>query len=382
MTKILLFTADFPPVAGGIQTYSYEIAKNLNELGEDIIVLALKDDGYEEFDKNQDIKIIRKWFPSNNYLKVMLLFFYLAYYTKKYKINIIHSTAWLPCGVASSFLYKMFGVPYVVTTHAVDVLEPQTSSFRTMVIKSVLKNAKKIISVSNYTKGILLELGIPKENIEVIPNGVDYKRFDANIDYFDIIKKHSIQGKKVILTVGRLVKRKGHGMVIKSLPEVIKKVPNMVYLVVGDGPLRNELEELVKKLKLEKYVVFAGYIAYEDLPKYYTACDVFIMPSREIKEKGDVEGFGIVYLEANACGKPVIGGKSGGVVDAIEDDVTGLLVDPQNINDISNALIKLLTSKEYSSKLGVNGRKRVEKEFNWKNIAGKTRNVLKSCVNE
>jgi len=155
-------------------------------------------------------------------------------------------------------------------------------------------------------------------------------------------------------------------------------------LIIGDGALRKELEDLVKKLKLSEHVIFVGYIAHEDedLLKYYTACDVFIMPSREIKEKGDVEGFGIVYLEANACGKPVIGGKSGGVVDAIEDGVTGLLVDPQNINDISKALIKLLINKEYSSELGVTGRKRVEKEFNWKNIAAKTRNVLKSCINE
>jgi len=385
--KILFLTDDFPPILGGISTYSYEITKSLKELGEDVIVLAPKDEGYKEFDENCNIKIIRRWFPRfqhGYYIKVLLLFFYLLYYVKKYNINIIHCATWLPCGVASLPLCKILKIPYTVTTYALDVLNPQVSKFRTMVMKLVLKNAKKIISISNYTRGILLELGISKENIEVIPLGVNYERFDADIDYSDIIKKHSIQGKKVILTVGRLVKRKGHDMVIKSLPEVIKKVPNIVYLIVGDGPQRNELEELVKKLKLEEHVIFAGHVAHEDeeLLKYYTACDVFIMPSRELKETGDVEGFGIVYLEANACGKPVIGGKSGGVVDAIEDGVTGLLVDPQNINDISIALVRVLTNEEYSNKLGVNGRKRVEKEFNWKNITRKTRNLLKSCINK
>jgi len=382
--KILFLTDDFPPILGGISTYSYEITKSLKELGEDVIVLAPKDEGYKEFDENCNIKIIRRWFPRfqhGYYIKVLLLFFYLLYYVKKYNINIIHCATWLPCGVASLPLCKILKIPYTVTTYALDVLNPQVSKFRTMVMKLVLKNAKKIISISNYTRGILLELGISKENIEVIPLGVNYERFDADIDYSDIIKKHTIQDKKVILTVSTLIySYKGHDKVIKSLPKVLEKVPNVVYLIVGEGPLRKSLEKIVEELKLENHVIFAGFVPHEDvaLLKYYKACDVFIMPSGGDEKKGHVEGFGLVYLEANACGKPVIGGRCGGTLDAIVDGETGLLVNPSDIDEIAEALIKILTDESYAHRLGMNGRKRVENDFDWKIIAKKTIKVINS----
>jgi len=382
MTKILLFTADFPPVTGGIQTYSYEIAKNLHELGEDVIVLAPKDEGCKEFDENQDMKIIRKWLPSNYYLMVILSFFYLIYYTQKYKINLIHSATWLPSGVASLFLYKIFRTPYIVTTYALEVLEPQTSNFRTRVMKSALINAKKVIAISNYTKNIIIkDLNIPKENVKLVPLGVEYNRFKININYSDVVKRHNLQGKKVILTVATLLyPYKGHDRVIKAMSKVLEKVPNAVYIIVGEGPLRKELVELVKKLKLEEKVIFAGYVQNADLSKYYSACDVFIMPSSEEKEKGYVEGFGLVYLEANACGKPVIGGRCGGTLDAIVDGKTGLLVNPLDIDEIADALIKILSDEHYARYLGMNGRKRVENEFNWRIIAEKTRDVINSAL--
>jgi phosphatidylinositol alpha-1,6-mannosyltransferase len=379
--KILLVTADFPPVTGGIQTYSYEIAKNLHELGVDVLVLAPKDNGYKEFDQNQDIKIIRKWLPSNYYLMVMVSSFYLLYYATKYKINLIHCATWLPCGVASLFIYKLFKKSYLLTTYALDILEPQTSNFRMRIMKAVLLNAKKVIAISDYTKNILLKEGIQKRNIEVIALGVEYSRFIRAVDISDLVEKYEFQGKKVILTVATLLyPYKGHDRVIKALPKVLKEVPNVVYLIVGEGPLGENLEKLVKKLNLEGKVIFAGFVHDSDLPKYYNACDVFIMPSGGDEKKGHVEGFGLVYLEANACGKPVIGGRCGGTVDAIVDGETGLLVNPSDIDEIAEALIKILKDKKYADYLGINGRKRVEKEFNWRLIAERTREVYNSVI--
>ncbi len=123
-------------------------------------------------------------------------------------------------------------------------------------------------------------------------------------------------------------------------------------------------------------MIFAGEVKEEEIPLYYMACDLFIMPSYEIKEKGDVEGFGIAYLEANACGKPVIGGRSGGVTDAVIDGETGLLIDPLNINQIAEALIKLLTNSGLARKLGEEGRRRIKKELNWRKIAQEIREII------
>lgn len=221
----------------------------------------------------------------------------------------------------------------------------------------------------------LIGLGIPDSKIHVIPHGVDINRFESGSEYQGIVSEHGLGGKKVILTVGNLVERKGHDMVIKSLPKVLENVPDTVYLIVGDGKQRQSLTNLVKELDLGEHVVFTGRVTDNELLQYYNACDVFIMPSREID--GDIEGFGIVYLEANACSKPVIGGKSGGIYDAVQDGVSGILVDPLDVNEISQALITLLTDDLLAKKLGKQGKKRVEEEFSDLAMAGKLSGIFR-----
>jgi len=388
MTKILFLTDDFPPVSGGISTYSYEITKNLADSGEDIIVLAPRYKGYQIFDKNekQKLKIIRKSLPfkfkHSYYIKTIIQFFYLIYYVRKFNIKLIHCATWIPCGVAALLLYKIWRKPYIITTYALELLEPQQSRYRTGVMKLVLNNAYRVIAISNYTRNILLDLGISKQKIELIPLGVNIKRFEQKKDTSDIIKKYGIQNKKIILTVSTLIyPYKGHDRVIKALSKVVVKIPDATYLIVGGGPLKENLEDLVNKLKLENHVIFVGQVEHKDIVKYYNLCDVFIMPSSEDKTKGYVEGFGLVYLEANACGKPAIGGNCGGTKDAIVDGVTGLLVDPLNIDEIADAIIKILTDKNYAKTLGEKGRERVKREFSWEKIAEKTRNLYLDILN-
>jgi phosphatidylinositol alpha-1,6-mannosyltransferase len=186
----------------------------------------------------------------------------------------------------------------------------------------------------------------------------------------------------MILTVGNLVERKGHDMVISALPEVQKVIPDVTYLVVGDGRYRSNLEQLAVTRGVRDRVVFAGQVPEKELPEIYSLCDVFVMPARERLDECDVEGFGLVYLEANACGKPVIGGRSGGIPDAIVDGVTGLLVDPHDPIEIANALIQLLRDRELSTKMGHEGRKRVVRDFTWERIARQVQGILDSVVME
>jgi phosphatidylinositol alpha-1,6-mannosyltransferase len=165
--------------------------------------------------------------------------------------------------------------------------------------------------------------------------------------------------------------------VIEALPEIIKKVPNVIYLICGKGPHKKKLISLVNKNNLSDYVKFLGQLPQEDLTAYYQLCDVFIMPSRQLPN-GDVEGFGIVFIEANLFGKPVIGGRSGGIPEAILDGQTGVLVNPIDIINIADAAIQLLTDKTLSQRLGQQGQIRARNDFDWKIQTEKIKEILKS----
>ena len=366
--RIVLATNDFPPKIGGIQTYCYQLAKNLTLLGEEVIVLAPGAEGDLGFDKKQDFKIIR----GRKKISLYFTFFSTLRRERIEKILVAHRANYAHLASGANTLFK---IPYDIIAYGGEIL----LSGRRKPIKKNFKRAQKVITISNFTKERLIEIGIPEKKIVVIHPGVDPTKFNPELSPSEIRKRFNLENKRVILTVSRLVKRKGHHNVLKALPQVLEKVPNLVYLIVGKGEEEKTLRKTARDLKLEERVVFAGGIV-EELPPYYAACDLFIMPSYEIKEKGDVEGFGIVFLEANACGKPVIGGRSGGVPDAVIDGETGLLVDPLSINQIAQALIKLLTNPEYSQKLGKKGRERVEKELNWQKVAEKIRGVIREYL--
>jgi phosphatidylinositol alpha-1,6-mannosyltransferase len=165
-------------------------------------------------------------------------------------------------------------------------------------------------------------------------------------------------------------------VVIRALPRVLRTIPDTTYLIVGDGPCRRDLEKQARELGVAERVVFAGQVCDAELPDYYALSDVFIMASREQAEDCTVEGFGIVYLEANACGKPVIGGRSGGVPDAVQDGETGLLVDPHSPEEVARALMNLLTDRTRAARMGKVGRARVVQEFSWSRMAEQIYQVL------
>jgi phosphatidylinositol alpha-1,6-mannosyltransferase len=248
--------------------------------------------------------------------------------------------------------------------------------------KLILREAAVVITISNYTKKVLLKLGVDPSKIVIVSPGVNPNRFNPSINPIKVVKKHSIKGKKVILTVGRLAgqeRYKGQDMVIRAMPKIVAQLPDTIYILVGDGEDRPRLKKLVQELKLEDIVIFAGQVSNEELPSYYSACDAFVMCSREIQNEyrqKKTEGFGIVFLEASACGKPVIGGRSGGIEDAVIDGETGILVDPNNIDEIAETVIKLLTGDTLAQRLGRQGRDRVVNELSWDKVAAKIGEVV------
>jgi phosphatidylinositol alpha-1,6-mannosyltransferase len=198
-----------------------------------------------------------------------------------------------------------------------------------------------VVAVSPFTRGMLMTMmGVPEAKIQLITPGIDLRRFSPRPRRADLVARHSIAGRTVLLTVGRLFARKGMDRVIESLPRIRAVIDNICYLVVGDGPYRSVLEDLAVLHGVQDAVVFAGTVPDTELIDHYALADIFIMANREMPD-GDTEGFGLVFLEANACGIPVIAGKAGGSVDAVTDLRNGLVVDGRDPEDITAAVIRL-----------------------------------------
>lgn len=387
--NILLISYDYPPYNGGIAHLSYEIVKGMLTQDGKLIVIAPLLKGYKKFDKKTNFIIFR--LINIKILREIALFFSMLYLILRFKINFIYNLTWYPSAAVSYFVSIFTGTSYAIHVHAADYFEDRRGivgklkyNFLRMRIKRLVFNrAKKIIAVSNFTKNRMIADRINASKIKVIFSGVDSRRFMPGLDARAIILKYKLAGKKVLLTVSRLQNYKGHDMVIKVLPKLRLKFPNIIYLIVGDGPYQKNLRQLVKELNLEECVIFTGTVEDRLVPLYYNACNIFIMLSREIKEEAKVEGFGLVFLEAGACAKPVIGGKSGGIEDAVIDEVTGLLADPLDLDEIYCAVEKILSDNDYADKLGANGLERIKREkLSWQNTAKKVYDILKSGLEE
>jgi phosphatidylinositol alpha-1,6-mannosyltransferase len=195
----------------------------------------------------------------------------------------------------------------------------------------------------------------------VLNPGVDVAGFYPNVDTSKVRHKYELDGRRVLLTVARLETRKNVESVLRALPKVVVKVPNILYLVVGDGEERERLEALCDDLGLGPYVRFLGYIENSQLPALYCASDVFVLLS--------IETFGISFIEASACAKPVVCGSSGAATEAVIHGETGLIVNTHNLDEIATAIVCLLTNQELARRLGENGRRRVEQKFTWEQVS-------------
>ena len=279
-------------------------------------------------------------------------------------------------GYLGLWMRKWMRTPYVVYAHGNEVLDAMQSDWDGP--RRAIRSADCVLANSRFTADLLKQIGVESERIEIVHPGCDVMRFQpasVSADFRKAILGSHAQD-KIILTVGRLVARKGHDVMIRALPQVLKNIPDACYLIVGSGPTKTMLEELSFSLGVHDNVFFLEHIGDAELPSIYGMCDVFVMPSRADLAACDVEGFGMVYLEANACGKPVIAGKSGGIADAVVDGETGLLVPPDSPEALAESICLVLTHREYAERLGQQGRERAIREFSWDAIAGHVDRIM------
>ena len=277
------------------------------------------------------------------------------------------------------WLRKWFKLPYIVYAYGNEILDTTQSGWERD--RRTLRHADRVLAISRFAATLVEKAGVRPERIDIVNPGCDARIFRPMAPRMEL--RQRLLGPRpgpVVLTVGNLVARKGFDMVIRALPRLRQTIPDVTYLIVGAGPHRNELERLAAAADVRDHVVFAGMIPHTELSDVYALSDVFVMPSREQLERSDVEGFGLVFLEASSCGKPVVGGRSGGVPEAIQEGATGLLVNPHEPDEIADALARLLTDIDLAKRLGHEGRQRVVRDFDSARVGDRVQAILESLL--
>lgn len=365
MEKILCITNDFGPRAGGIETFVIGLIERLPQSR--VIVYTSAQDNSEPYDRkwleDYGVEVVR------DKAKILLPTPGIAYCIKdlvrERKISTVFFGAAAPLGLLSRGLRKV-GVNHIVAlTHGHEVWWSKVWPF-TMAMKFISRHVNHLTYLGEYTRSAISRSVTEQAaaNMVKIAPGIDTDHFSPQ-DASELRRELGLTNKKVIVSVGRLVHRKGQDVLIEAMPNIIQEVPEAHILMIGEGPYRSYLETRVKTLGLQERVTFIGRIQYAELPRYICAGEVFVMPSRSRLAGLEVEGLGIVYLEASACGLPVIAGNSGGAPDAVLVGETGLVVEGTKTESVASAVVELLLDPKRSQAMGLAGREWIIKEWRW-----------------
>ena len=362
---VLFVTNDFGPRAGGIETFIIGLIQR-RPFGQTIVYTSFQESS-AQFDAdwlaNYGVRVIRD--RSKILLPTPRVALHLRRIIKKEGITTAAFGAAAPLGLLSASMKRAGVVRTVALTHGHEVWWAKVFPFN-LLLRRIGSTVDVLTYLGEFTrKAISKALTTKAQNAMVkIAPGIDVEHFIPT-DAAPLRESLGLTDKKVIVSVGRLVHRKGQDRLIEAMPEILKKVPRAHLLLVGEGPYREYLQKLVHQHKLESSVTFIGRIQYQDLPMYICVGDIFAMPSRSRLMGLEVEGLGIVYLEASSCGLPVLAGDSGGAPDAVIQNETGLVVSGTNSEEIASAALALLTNLEASQKMGVAGRQWIVDNWRW-----------------
>ncbi len=361
--KILFITRKYPPTIGGLENAAYQLNESLS--------------------KRNNVKLI-KWGGSNKYLPFVLPSHFiracLAMIVSRRDIIYIQDCLLAPLGYV---LKVLFNRPVIVTAAGLDLTYENWIYQKFFV--SFVKKMNFVICISEETKLEAMKRGVESCRTAVIPYGVEENTLAmSQVQATQEIEGElniSISGKVVLLSLGRIVERKGiHWFIKKVLPKLLKKYKNIHYLIAGDGPYRKRIELLVKENKLEEYVTIIGRVTDATKQKLYIASDIFIMPN--IPVRGDMEGQGLVMLEATMSNRPVVASDLEGISSTITHNQNGILVHPKDEHGFVSSLVGLCTNKSYRNELGTKGKIFTTKKFGWGTISKQYEQVFGSIIHE
>lgn len=365
--KVVLVTNDFPPRVGGIQSYLWNLYSRLAARGVDVTVLAPRFDGDAAFDARAGTHIVRwphavAWPTPALRRQVQAL---------ARDADVVTFGAVLPMDLLASSVDR----PVLVHTHGFEVAWARVPGMR-HALRRIARASGTFTVVSDFTRRIIERAVGEHTRIEMLRTGVDVERFHPGIDAADMRKRYGLNDRPVVSCVSRLVGRKGQDQLIRALPAVRAAVPDVALLIVGRGPARETLQRMARQYGVDEHVVFAGEVSDEDLPAHYAAGDVFAMPCRSRYAGLEVEGLGLVYLEAQACARPAVTGDSGGAPEAVIAGETGAVVGGTDTEGLARALAALLGDRARAHAMGLAGRRFVLASHRWEDVVDRLDGML------
>jgi phosphatidylinositol alpha-1,6-mannosyltransferase len=359
--RTLLVTNDFPPRPGGIQQFLHNLAVRLP--ADELVVYASRWGDWRAFDAEQPFPVVRE--ETSVLLPTPAVARRAARLAREYGCDRVWFGAAAPLGLLGEGLRARAGVRRVVAvTHGHEVGWAALPGARSL-LRRIADGADVMTYLGEYTRSRLARVVDGRCALAQLAPGVDTDTFSTTVDGAEVRRRYGLVDRPVIVCVSRLVPRKGQDTLVRALPLVRRRIPDAAVLLVGGGPYRSTVEGLARSLGVADHVFFTGSVPWEQLPAHYAAGDVFAMPCRTRRGGLDVEGLGIVYLEASATGLPVVGGDSGGAPDAVREGETGFVVPGRDLPALVERLVAILSDTGLARRLGEAGRAWVERQWGW-----------------
>jgi phosphatidyl-myo-inositol dimannoside synthase len=367
--KVLLVTNDFPPRPGGIQSFVHQLA--VRQPAGSVVVYASSWKDAEKFDAEQPFEVVRD--PTTVLLPTPGVARRLAALARARGCDTLWFGAAAPLGLLAAGLRRRAGIARAVAqTHGHEAgwtVFPGTK----MTLRRIARSMDVVTYLGEYTRARLEPPLGRLTALRRLSPGVDTDVFHPDVDGGEVRARYGLSGRPVVVCVSRLVPRKGQDVLIRALPEIRRRVPDAALLIVGGGPNRSRLHRLAAGTD---HVVFTGSVPWPQLPSYFAAGDVFAMPCRTRNGGLDVEGLGIVYLEASATGLPVVAGDSGGAPEAVREGETGFVVNGRDVAAVADRVARLLADPPLARRMGTAGRAWVERDWRWSTQAERMHALL------
>jgi len=375
--RYLVLTELFLPTKGGTAVWFDEVYRRLG--GKEIHIITADVPGAREHDADHPNSVHRLNLRRVPWLRPESLGMYLKFFGKAlwlaltHRFDAIHAGRALPEGLVAWLVARLTFRPVVIYAHGEELTGwGKGNKYKAMCF--ALRHADKVIANSDFTRGTLIGMGVAPDRIELIHPGVDIERFRPGLPFQDLRDSLGLQpGAMLVLSVGRLSRRKGFDTVIRAMPALRAQGLDVHYAIIGIGEDEAYLKALVQEHDVGEQVHLLGHVSMDDLPRWYNACDLFVLVNREID--GDTEGFGMVFIEAAACGKAAIAGRAGGTGSAVLDGVTGLQVNGDALDEVTGALCDLLSDGIRRADLASAAMVRASESLSWTAVAFKTRAI-------
>jgi phosphatidylinositol alpha-1,6-mannosyltransferase len=371
MRKTLVVTNDFPPRQGGIQSFVHELASR--QPAGSVVVYASAYAGSAEFDAAQPFPVVRH--PTGLLVPTPAARARIVSTLREHGCTAAWFGASAPLGLLAPSLRAAGAERIVASTHGHEVGWAALPAGR-QALRRIGASCDVITYLGEYTRRRIAGAFGPRAVLRQLPPGVDVDTFHPGVDGSAVRARYGLTGRPVIVCVSRLVPRKGQDSLIRALPAIRRAVPDAALLLVGRGRYHDDLAALARRVGVGEHVVLTGGVPYAELPAHYAAGDLFAMPCRTRRAGMDVEGLGIVYLEASAVGLTVVAGESGGAPDAVRDGESGYVVSGRDEAALVERLVSLLQDPDLRTRMGKAGRAWVERDWRWDVLAERLTELL------